>query len=110
MTLIALFDLTLRPEALADAPRVLHETLQATRAFPSMPPSPGRWASPGPRPGLRFRRYNWRSPVGTVSLTEAVSGPARHGSSIRLANIALLSCPCFSMRLLRLLPSYRFDT
>jgi len=45
MTLIALFDLTLRPEALADAPRVLHETLQATRAFPSMPPSPGRWAS-----------------------------------------------------------------
>ena len=34
MTLIALLDLTLRPEALADTPRVLHETLQATRAFP----------------------------------------------------------------------------
>ena len=34
MTLIALLDLTLRPEVLADAPRVLHETLQATRAFP----------------------------------------------------------------------------
>jgi len=34
MTLIALLDLTLRPEAFADAPRVLHETLQATRAVP----------------------------------------------------------------------------
>ena len=34
MTLIAVLELTLRPEALADAPRVLHETLEATRAFP----------------------------------------------------------------------------
>lgn len=29
-----MLDLTLRPEALADAPLVLHETLAATRAFP----------------------------------------------------------------------------
>ncbi len=34
MTIIALLELTLRPEAVADAPRVLHETLVATRAFP----------------------------------------------------------------------------
>lgn len=34
MTLTALLDLTLRPEAVADAPRVLRETLEATRAFP----------------------------------------------------------------------------
>lgn len=34
MTLTALLDLTLSQESLADAPRVLHETLRATRAFP----------------------------------------------------------------------------
>lgn len=34
MTITALLDLTLRPESLGDAPRVLHETLEATRAFP----------------------------------------------------------------------------
>ncbi len=34
MTLTALLDLTLSQESLTDAPRVLHETLQATRGFP----------------------------------------------------------------------------
>lgn len=34
MTLTALLELTLSPASLADAPRVLHETLEATRAFP----------------------------------------------------------------------------
>ena len=34
MTLIAVLDLTLRPEALANASRVLHETLETNSAFP----------------------------------------------------------------------------
>ena len=34
MALTALLDLTLSQESLTDAPRVLHETLKATRAFP----------------------------------------------------------------------------
>lgn len=34
MTLTALLDLTLSQESLTDAPRVPHETLEATRAFP----------------------------------------------------------------------------
>lgn len=34
MTFIALLELTLTPESLADAPEVLRETLRATRAFP----------------------------------------------------------------------------
>jgi len=34
MTLTALLDLTLTPESLVDAPEVLRETLQDTRAFP----------------------------------------------------------------------------
>ena len=34
MTLTALLELTLNQASLADAPRVLRETLQATRAFP----------------------------------------------------------------------------
>ncbi len=33
MTVHALLELTLRPEAVADAPGVLHEVLAATRAF-----------------------------------------------------------------------------
>jgi len=33
MTLTAMLDLTLTPESLADAPEVLRETLQDTRAF-----------------------------------------------------------------------------
>ncbi len=33
MTLTALLDLTLTPQSLADAPKVLRETLQDTRAF-----------------------------------------------------------------------------
>ena len=33
MTITALLELDLKPEALADAPRVLAETLEATRAF-----------------------------------------------------------------------------
>jgi quinol monooxygenase YgiN len=34
MILTALLDLTLTPQSLADAPEVLRQTLQATRAFP----------------------------------------------------------------------------
>lgn len=34
MTLTALLELTLTPQSLADAPEVLRETLQDTRAFP----------------------------------------------------------------------------
>lgn len=34
VTVTAVLDLTLSPESLAEAPRVLRETLQATRAFP----------------------------------------------------------------------------
>ena len=33
MTITALLDLTLKPESVADAPAILHETLAATRAF-----------------------------------------------------------------------------
>lgn len=34
MPIIATLELNLLPSAVADAPRVIHETLQATRAFP----------------------------------------------------------------------------
>lgn len=34
MSLTVLLEFTLTQESLADAPRVMHETLQATRAFP----------------------------------------------------------------------------
>ncbi|WP_066516893.1 putative quinol monooxygenase [Curtobacterium ammoniigenes] len=33
MPIIALLEFTVRPDAMDDAPRVIHETLQATRAF-----------------------------------------------------------------------------
>jgi len=33
MSILALLDLTLKPESVADAPAVIHETLMATRAF-----------------------------------------------------------------------------
>jgi len=33
MPITALLELTIKPESLADAPAVIHQTLQATRAF-----------------------------------------------------------------------------
>ncbi len=86
MTLIALLELTLRPEAIADAPRVLHETLEATRAFPGClgvevlrgagDPSRimvvERWESPDSDAAYRA----WRAtPAGACQLASLLAGP-----------------------------------
>jgi len=86
MTLIALLELTLRPETIADAPRVLHETLDATRAFPGClgvevlrsADDPARimaverWKSPDSDAAYRA----WRAtPAGASQLGSLLAGP-----------------------------------
>ncbi len=86
MTVVALLELTLRPEAIADAPRVLHETLGATRAFPGClgvevlrdAGDPARvtvverWESPDSDGAYRA----WRAtPAGASQLASLLTGP-----------------------------------